>query len=106
MAVLRNDVDQVWDADGNLVSSVPVQRDVTVEVTEADLRANPQAHIDALLTAISALSEIAGRTNATINANPAAAIKDTVREVLTVARRTVRLARLQLGVLDSTDTGG
>jgi hypothetical protein len=75
------------------------------EANESELRRNPQAHVDAILGAIAALGTIKGRTNATVNANPAATIKDVISEVQTIGRRLARLYRVDMKVLDSTDTG-
>lgn len=72
---------------------------------ELALRANPQAQIDAMLAAIAAIQAMASMTNAEINANPAAAMKAMGREFLTIARRVVRIARLQLDALESTNVG-
>lgn len=74
----------------------------TAAANEQTLRSDPQIQIDALETALAALTAIRQRTNNEINANPAAALKDALQEVLTVTRRVIRLARLQLGALDST----
>jgi hypothetical protein len=38
-AIIRKDVDQTWDPEGNLVSEEVVDRDVTVEVVHYDLHA-------------------------------------------------------------------
>ena len=72
---------------------------------EAQLRANSQAQIDVLLESISTLTKLLAKTNSDINANPAAAIKEVTRELMTVTRRTLRLARLSLNVFDSANVG-
>jgi hypothetical protein len=53
--------------------------------------------IASLFAAIDALRLLVERTNADINANPAAAIKDVAREAMTIARQTIRFARLLTG---------
>ena len=98
----RNDVNEV-SFNGVVISSTPVVVDITIETNDATLRADPQAQINALVESIAALQLIVDATNATINANPAVAIKALAREQMTLTRRVVRLARLQLGALDSTD---
>jgi hypothetical protein len=70
---------------------------------EKALKAGPQAQVAALLGAVASLQAVRDRTNATINASPAAAIKDVIAAVLPVARAEVRLARLVLRALDSSD---
>ena len=81
----------------------PWTREELAEKNKEALRSDPQVQIDALITSVVALQAILARTNADINSNPAAVIKDVTRELLTVTRRLVRLARLQLGALDSTE---
>lgn len=75
----------------------------TATANDATLRSNPQTHIDVLVASLATLQTLVNRTNADINANPAAAIKDVARELMAAERRLVRLFRLTLGVLDSTD---
>ena len=69
------------------------------------LTADATTNINTLLASITALNAITALTNATINANPAVTIKDVVRECKTIARQTVRIARLVTGSTMSTDTG-
>jgi hypothetical protein len=76
------------------------------EESEAQLRADVEAAIDTLLVTVDNLNLITAMTNATINANPAAVIKDVAREVKTTARQALRLARLAVAAFDTTDTGG
>lgn len=75
----------------------------------ADLRTRleteARTHVDVLLATIAVLNTITARTNAEINANPAATIKDVAREVKTVARQTVRLTLLAVDKFDDADTG-
>lgn len=75
------------------------------ENLERSLRADVDASISTLLATVALLNEITARTNAEINANPAAVIKDVAREVKTVARQSLRLARLQVAAFGSGDTG-
>lgn len=75
----------------------------------ADLRKQLQQDVSAsiatLLTTVETLNGITALTNATINANPAATIKDVVREVKTCARQAVRLSRLVAQAFDDANTG-
>ncbi len=75
------------------------------ELLEQSLRQDVDASIATLLATVAALNELTARTNADINTNPAAAIKDVAREVKTCARQTLRLARLTVAAFDSADTG-
>jgi phage-related tail protein len=75
------------------------------EQLETSLRVDVQAAIATLLATVEALNAITAMTNATINANPAAIIKDVVREVKTCARQAIRLARLQVAAFDTGDIG-
>jgi hypothetical protein len=61
------------------------------------------AAIDVLRETIDELDAITAMTNAQINQNPAAVIKDLTREVKTVTRQTLRLARLVVGAFDVDD---
>lgn len=98
-----------------LVAGVPTetwtQRNKTAEeianetaaANSATLRSNPETQIAEMVAALTALTAVRQRTNNDINANPAAALKDALQEILTITRRVIRLARLDLGVLDSTE---
>jgi hypothetical protein len=61
--------------------------------------------VDKLVLVVEALNAITDLTNAEINANPAAIIKDLARECKTIARQANREARLTSGRTESTDTG-
>jgi len=61
--------------------------------------------VDKLVLVIEALNAITALTNADINANPAAILKDLTRECKTIARQANREARLTSGRTESTDTG-
>jgi len=61
--------------------------------------------VDKLVLVVEALNAITDMTNADINANPAAVIKDLARECKTIARQANREARLTSGRTESTDTG-
>ena len=61
--------------------------------------------VDKLVLVVENLNAITDMTNADINANPAAVIKDLAREVKTVARQANREARLTSGSTDDTYTG-
>lgn len=71
----------------------------------ATLTADAVQNIEALLASVVVLNGITAMTNATINGNPAAVIKDLVRECKTIARQTVRIARLVTGSTLSADVG-
>lgn len=61
--------------------------------------------VDKLVAVVEALNLITALTNAEINANPAAIIKDVARECKTIARVANREARITSGRTESTDTG-
>jgi hypothetical protein len=61
--------------------------------------------VDKLIAVVNTLNTITAMTNAAINANPAAVIKDVARECKTIARQANREARMTSGTTDSTDTG-
>jgi hypothetical protein len=71
----------------------------------ATLQAEIAQNIDVLLATVDNLNAITAKTNAEINANPAAVIKDVAREAKTIARQTVRIARVITGETDTTDSG-
>jgi len=75
------------------------------ETLQAAMRADVNTQIATLLATVEALNAITATANATINANPAAAIKDLTREVKTVARQLVRVSRLIVAAFDTGDTG-
>jgi hypothetical protein len=61
--------------------------------------------VDKLVAVVEALNLLTAMTNADINANPAAIIKDLARECKTIARVANREARMTSGRTESTDTG-
>jgi len=61
--------------------------------------------VDKLVLVVENLNLITDMTNADINANPAAIIKDLARECKTIARQANREARFTSGRTESTDTG-
>ena len=71
----------------------------------ADLVAESDDAVDKLVAVVEALNAITALTNAEINQNPAAVIKDLARECKTIARQANREARLTSGRVESTDTG-
>lgn len=79
------------------------------ELLNADLRIDLQAtvaeHIATLLETIVILNAITDLTNATINTNPAAVIKDLTRAVKAVTRQSLRLSRLVIGAFDNAAVG-
>jgi len=105
MTTTRNDINQSWDADGNLVEEVEVVVDITAEVNTTQLVDESDESVDKLVLVVEALNAITALTNADINANPAAIIKDLARECKTIARQANREARLTSGRTESTDTG-
>ena len=69
------------------------------------LVAESDESVDKLVLVVEALNALTALTNAEINANPAAIIKDLARECKTIARQANREARLTSGRTESTDTG-
>jgi hypothetical protein len=61
--------------------------------------------VDKLVLVVENLNALTDLTNADINANPAAIIKDLARECKTIARQANREARLTSGRTEDTDTG-
>ena len=61
--------------------------------------------VDKLVLVVENLNAITDLTNAEINANPAAIIKDLARECKTIARQANREARLTSGRTEDTYTG-
>ena len=61
--------------------------------------------IPTLEAVVANLNAMTDMTNAEVNANPAAVIKDLARECKTIARQAIREARLTSGELDSASTG-
>ena len=61
--------------------------------------------VDKLVLVVESLNAITDLTNAEINANPAAVIKDVARECKTIARQANREARLTSGRTEGTYTG-
>jgi hypothetical protein len=80
MAILRNDVDEEFDKDGNVISSTPVVRDITFETNERTIVTN-------LAQDMAAIQAELDKTNATINANPAATLKVTMRAQRRIIRK-------------------
>jgi hypothetical protein len=78
---------------------------VTRAINTAILVGDATTNIDTLLASVVALNAITALSNATINANPAAVIKDLTREVKTVARQAIRLARLATNSTLTADSG-
>jgi transcription initiation factor IIF auxiliary subunit len=77
----------------------------TEQVNSSQMVAESDESVDKLVAVIEALNALTALTNAQINQNPAAVIKDLAREVKTVARQVNREARLTSGRTESTDTG-
>jgi hypothetical protein len=91
---------ETWTARPWTAEELASKAQVAVETT---LRSNPQTHIDVLVASLAALQTLVDTPNATINASPASYVKGVARELMAAERRLVRLFRLSLGVLDSTD---
>jgi hypothetical protein len=74
-------------------------------VNTTQMVAESDEAVDKLVLVVEALNALTALTNATINQNPAAIIKDLARECKTIARQANREARLTSGRTESTDTG-
>ena len=61
--------------------------------------------VDKLVLVVENLNALTDMTNADINANPAAVIKDLARECKTIARQANREARMTSGRTEDTYTG-
>lgn len=105
MTVTRTDLNQNYDTDGNLISEEQVTVDITDEANTAQMVAEQDESVDKLVAVVEALNLITALTNAEINANPAAILKDLARECKTIARVANREARMTSGRTESTDTG-
>jgi hypothetical protein len=77
----------------------------TSATNTAEMVASSDPAVDKLIAVIEALNAITSMTNATINGNPAAVIKDLARECKTIARQLNHEARLTSGRTEDTDTG-
>ena len=75
------------------------QANTTQMVAESD------EAVDKLVLVVEALNAITALTNAEINQNAAAVIKDLAHECKTIARQANREARLTSGRTESTHTG-
>ena len=82
-----------------------VQANEVASVNTAQMVAESDEAVDKLVLVVEALNLLTDMTNAEINANPAAVIKDLARECKTIARQANREARLTSGRTESTDTG-
>ena len=113
---------EVWDldtdtytrhVDGDLVEERPLtaeERDLygpplAALANRAQLVDESDEAVDKLVLVVEALNALTDMTNAEINANPAAVIKDLARECKTIARQANREARLTADRTESTDTG-
>ena len=74
-------------------------------VNTTQMVAESDEAVDKLVLVVENLNALTDMTNADINANPAAIIKDLARECKTIARQANREARLTSGRTESTDTG-
>lgn len=112
-----NTATTTWDSTIVLVAGVPTQQWTERPWTPEELaRQESQANtaqmvteqdesVDKLVAVVEALNLITAMTNADINANPAAIIKDLARECKTIARVANREARLTSGRTEDTHTG-
>jgi hypothetical protein len=78
---------------------------ITDEESTTQMVAQSDGAVDKLVLVVENLNALTALTNADINANPAAIIKDLARECKTIARQANREARLTSGRTESTDTG-
>jgi len=93
---------EVWTArplTTDELATIEAQTNTVQMIDESD------ESVDKLVLVVEALNAITAMTNADINANPAAIIKDLARECKTIARQANREARLTSGRTESTDTG-
>jgi hypothetical protein len=77
----------------------------TAQTNTTQMVAESDEAVDKLVLVVENLNALTDLTNADINANPAAVIKDLARECKTIARQANREARLTSGRTESTDTG-
>jgi len=113
---------EVWDLDTStytrtVAGDLVEERPMTVEelalygpplealANEAQLVSESDEAVDKLVLVVEALNALTDMTNAEINQNPAAVIKDLARECKTIARQANREARLTSSRTESTDTG-
>lgn len=108
---------QTHDYSVELVAGVPTEtwtaRPTTTDEAAAfessanvtQMTAESAEAVDKLVAVVEALNAITALTNSTINANPAAIIKDVARECKTIARQANREARMTSGKTDDTYTG-
>jgi hypothetical protein len=75
------------------------------QANTTQLVAESDEAVDKLVAVVEALNAITAFTNAEVNANPAAVIKDLARECKTIARQANREARLTSGRTEDTHTG-
>jgi len=97
--------------DGEVTEQRPLTDDEMARATAQDVvqteQANEQSlhqgiadNIAALEQVVANLNALTNTPNATINANPASYIKDLAREAKTIARQTIRIAKVMVGDLD------
>jgi hypothetical protein len=75
------------------------------QVNVTQMTAESDEAVDKLVLVVENLNALTDLTNAEINANPAAIIKDLARECKTIARQANREARLTSGRTEDTNTG-
>ena len=77
----------------------------TARANTTQMVAESDEAVDKLVLVVENLNALTDLTNAEINANPAAIIKDLARECKTIARQANREARLTSGRTEDTYTG-
>lgn len=84
----------------------PPEQQARTEAKNRDtLMADIEANIATLKGEIDKLNVIINTANSTINASPAAYIKDTARSAKSIAHNTVRIAKVIVNDLEDTHTG-
>lgn len=112
MSVIRTDTDEVFDRDGNVISSTPVQRDVTAVVNGATLEARLREVYQQAKVAHAALQAVRSKAAYTVTsvATAQTAVRDMQADVKyeaavlqEVLKKIVALGRLAVADLDSTE---
>lgn len=91
--------------DGVVTETRPLTAAESTTFNTTQMVAEQDESVDKLVAVVEALNRLTSMTNADINANPAAVIKDLARECKTIARVANREARFTSGRTESTDTG-
>ena len=76
------------------------------EENSEELKNDIEANIDVLIALVDEIANFVQNTaNSTINANPAAFIKDRARDLKSAIKQTINIARVTTGTTDSTYSG-